>query len=177
MVAESACAVREQLIIDSNSIGVHLHLVAWKSDGGFEQGRSAVGEAPAVRYRRLREVEAAALCGQDSMRFASHEIDLAREFHNQIIDVNREPGCTDTFGSVFDEKESRVFKIGEEDKGLTLVFNAEDRTAEIKGTAPIKFHYFIQVRLAQNETKWYYAGGETDARYCRRSCAYHRQTR
>ena len=95
--------------------------------------------------------------------FAFLKIDLEREFHNQIIDVNSEPGCTGTLGSAFANKESRVFKIGEEDKGLTIVFNPEERTAEIKGKEPIKFYYFIQVRLAQDETTWGYAGGENNA--------------
>lgn len=92
--------------------------------------------------------------------FAFLKIDLAREFHSQINDVNREPGCTDTLGCAFADKESRVFKIGEEDKGLTIDFNPDERTAEIKGKEPIKFYYFIQVRLTQNATTWTYVGGE-----------------
>ena len=46
--------------------------------------------------------------------FAFLKIDIAREFHNQIIDVNSEPGCTGTLGSAFTNDESRVFKIGED---------------------------------------------------------------
>ena len=91
------------------------------------------------------------------------KIDLAREFHSQIVKVNREPGCMDTLGSTFTDRESHVFKIGEEDKGLTILFNPDQRTAEINGKAPIKFYYFIQVKLAQDETKWCYSGGENKA--------------
>ncbi len=77
-----------------------------------------------------------------------------------IEDINAEPGCMDTLGSSFTDKESRIFKIGEEDKGLTIEFNGHDRTAEIKGKEPIQFYYFIQVRRAKDPSKWCYAGGE-----------------
>jgi hypothetical protein len=102
--------------------------------------------------------------------FAFLKIDLAREFHSQIVEVNREPGCMDTLGSTFTDRESRVFKIGEEDKGLTILFNPEQRTAEINGKAPIKFYYFIQAKLAQDETKWCYSGGENKAELAPISC-------
>ena len=92
--------------------------------------------------------------------FALLKDGLAREFHNQITEVNHEPGCMDSLGSTFGDKESRVFKIGEEGKGLTIEFNPVERIAEINGKEPIKFYYFIRVRLAKDETKWCYAGGE-----------------
>ena len=85
---------------------------------------------------------------------------LAREFHNQISEANHEPGCMDSLGSRFTDKESRVFRIGQETSGLTVDFDPAQRKAEIKGIAPIKFNYFIRVRLAKDETKWCYAGGE-----------------
>jgi hypothetical protein len=85
---------------------------------------------------------------------------LAREFHNQISEANHEPGCMDSLGSRFTDKESRVFRIGQEAHGLTVDFNPAERTAEIRGTEPIKCYYFIRVRLAKDETKWCYAGGE-----------------
>src|SRR5258708_32389258 len=46
VVAESSCAVRKQLSIDSNSICAHLDLVAGKRDGWLEERRSAVGASP-----------------------------------------------------------------------------------------------------------------------------------
>jgi hypothetical protein len=92
--------------------------------------------------------------------FALLKENLAREFHNQIAEVNHEPGCMDSLGSTFRDKDSRVFKFGEEDKGLVVDFNAENRTAEIKGKDPIEFYYFIKVRLSKDETKWCYAGAE-----------------
>lgn len=95
--------------------------------------------------------------------FGFLKIDIEREFHNQVSDVNREPGCKDTFGCSFTNKESRVFKSREEDKGLIIDFNPTERTAEIKGQEPIQFHYFIQVRLAQDQTTWVYVGGENNA--------------
>jgi hypothetical protein len=95
--------------------------------------------------------------------FAFLKIDIEREFHNQISDVNSEPGCTGTLGSAFSTKESRVFKIGEEDKGLTIDYHPTERSAEIKGKAPIQFYYFIQVKLSPDETTWGYAGGESRA--------------
>lgn len=85
---------------------------------------------------------------------------LAREFHNQISEVNHEPGCMASLGSSFSEKDSRVFRIGEEDKGLLVDFNSETRSLEIKGIPPIEFYYLIKVRLSKDETKWCYAGGE-----------------
>jgi hypothetical protein len=91
--------------------------------------------------------------------FAFLKIDLEREFHNQISDVNHEPGCVGTLGCAFSDKGSRVFKIGDEDRGLTIDFNSDERTAEIKGKEPISFYYFIQVKLAKDETKCCYAGG------------------
>jgi hypothetical protein len=95
--------------------------------------------------------------------FGFLKIDIEREFHNQTSDVNREPGCKNTLGSSFTNKESRVFKIGEEDKGLIIDFNSSERIAEIKGKEPIRFHYFIQVRLAQDQTTWVYVGGENNS--------------
>jgi hypothetical protein len=92
--------------------------------------------------------------------FALLKEHLAREFHNQIAEVNREPGCMDSLGSVFAEKDSRVFRMGHEDEGITIVFDPGNRTAEITGKEPIEFHYFIIVRLSKDETKWCYAGGE-----------------
>src|SRR6202163_760130 len=46
VVAESSCAVGEQLSIDSNSICAHLHFVAGKCDAWFEKRRSAIGASP-----------------------------------------------------------------------------------------------------------------------------------
>ena len=92
--------------------------------------------------------------------FALLRNDLAREFHSQISELNHEPGCNDTLGSTFSDKESRVFKIGEEEKGLVIDFNPEGRTAEIASKDPIKFRYFIKVRLSKDGSKWCYAGGE-----------------
>ncbi len=92
--------------------------------------------------------------------FALLKESLAREFHNQIAEVNREPGCMDSLGSTFNEKESRVFKLGQEEEGLSIDFNPDDRTAEIRGKEPIEFYYFIMVRLSKDATKWCYAGGE-----------------
>lgn len=92
--------------------------------------------------------------------FAFLKIDIEREFHNQISDLNNEAGCKGTLGCEFTSNKSRVFKIGEEDKGLSIAFNPSDRTAEIKGTEPIKFHYVIQVRLGPDETTWGYTGSE-----------------
>jgi hypothetical protein len=86
--------------------------------------------------------------------------DLAREFHTQINEVNGEPGCIGALGSALDDEPARVFRFAEEDKGLTIDFNPEKRTAEIKGQEPIKFYYFIQVGLAKVETTWCYLGGE-----------------
>lgn len=85
---------------------------------------------------------------------------LEREFHNQISEANHEPGCMDSLGSRFTDKESRVFRIGQETSGLTVDFDPAQRIAEIKGKEPIQFYYFIRVRLAKDETKWCYAGGE-----------------
>ncbi len=86
---------------------------------------------------------------------------LAHEFHTQINEANHEPGCMDSLGSRFTDKESRVFRIGQEAQGLIVDFNPCDRTAEIKGLEPTKFYYFIRVRLAKDETKWCYAGGDS----------------
>jgi len=85
---------------------------------------------------------------------------LAREFHNQISEANHEPGCMNSIGSRFSDKESRVFRIGQEASGLAVDFNHAERIVEIKGKEPTKFYYFIRVRLAKDETKWCYAGGE-----------------
>ncbi len=79
--------------------------------------------------------------------FAYLKIDLASEFHNQIIEVNHEPGCVGTLGSTFTDKELSAFKIGEEYKGLSIHFDPNERTAEIKGREPVAFYYLIQVRL------------------------------
>ena len=85
---------------------------------------------------------------------------LAREFHNQVNEANREPGCMDSLGSSFTDRESRVFRIGQEAHGLIVDFYPAERIAEIKGKEPTKFYYFIRVRLAKDETKWCYAGGD-----------------
>ncbi len=85
---------------------------------------------------------------------------LAREFHTQIDEANHEPGCMDSLGSRFTDKESYVFRIGQEAQGLMVDFNPVERIAEIKGKEPTKFYYFIRVRLAKDETKWCYAGGD-----------------
>ena len=95
--------------------------------------------------------------------FALLKADLAREFHTEIEEVNGEPGCMGTLGSAFADKMSRVFKFAEEDKGLTVDFSPETRTVELKGPEPIKFHYFIQVKLAKDEATWCYVGGENKA--------------
>jgi len=102
--------------------------------------------------------------------FAFLKIDIEREFHNQISDVNHEPGCSGTFGCAFSDRGSRVFKIGDQDRGLTIDFNPDERTAEIKGKEPINFYYFIQVKLAKDETKWCYVGGENIAELAPISC-------
>jgi hypothetical protein len=94
--------------------------------------------------------------------FAYLKIDLASEFHNQIIEVNHEPGCVGTLGSTFTDKESSAFKIGEEYKGLSIRFDPNERTAEIKGREPVAFYYLIQVRLSQDQTTWSYAGTGRD---------------
>src|SRR5216683_2711038 len=67
--------------------------------------------------------------------FAFLKIDIEREFHNQISDVNQ-----------------------------------AERTAEIKGKEPINFYYFIQVKVAKDETKWCYVGGENIAELASISC-------
>jgi hypothetical protein len=87
--------------------------------------------------------------------------ELAREFHNQIKEVNHEPGCIDALGSAFGDTEGRVFKLGEETKGLAISFNTAARISEIKGKEPLNFCFFIKVRLSKDETKWCYAGGES----------------
>jgi hypothetical protein len=92
--------------------------------------------------------------------FAFLKIDLEREFHNQINDVNHEPGCVGTFGCAFSSQGARVFKVRDEEGGLTIDFNPDERTAEIKGKEPINFYYFIQTKLAKDETKWCCVGGE-----------------
>ena len=102
--------------------------------------------------------------------FAFLKIDIEREFHNQISDVNHEPGCSGTFGCAFSDKGSLVFKIGDQDRGLTIDFNPDERTAEIKGKEPINFYYFIRVKLAKDETKWCYLGGENIAELAPISC-------
>jgi hypothetical protein len=81
--------------------------------------------------------------------FALLKEDLAREFHDQINELNGEPGCMDTLGSAFVDKASRVFRFAEEDKGLTIDFDAVNRTVELKGTEPIKFHYLISSHTCQ----------------------------
>jgi hypothetical protein len=65
-----------------------------------------------------------------------------------------------TLGSTFREKDSRVFRIGQEDKGISVHFNSEQRTVEMKGEEPTKFYYFIKVRLSKDQTNWCYAGDE-----------------
>jgi hypothetical protein len=102
--------------------------------------------------------------------FAFLKIDIEREFHDQISDVNHEPGCSGTFGCAFSDSGSRVFKIRDQDRGLTIDFNPDERTAEIKGKEPINFYYFIQVKLAKDETKWCYVGGENIAELAPISC-------
>ncbi len=102
--------------------------------------------------------------------FAFLKIDIEREFHNQISDVNHEPGCIGTFGCAFSDKGSRVFKIVDQDNGLTIDFNPAERTAEIKSKEPINFYYFIQVKVAKDETKWCYVGGEKNAELAPISC-------
>ena len=92
--------------------------------------------------------------------FALLRNDLAREFQSQISELNHEPGCNDTLGSTFGGRESRVFKIGEEEKGLVIDFNADELTTVIAGRDPINFRYCIKVRLSKDESKWCYAGGE-----------------
>jgi hypothetical protein len=102
--------------------------------------------------------------------FAFLKIDIEREFHNQISDVNHEPGCGGTFGCQFSDKGSRVFKNGDQDRGLTIDFNPNERTAEIKGKEPINFYYFIQVKLAKDESKWCYVGGANISKLTPISC-------
>ena len=102
--------------------------------------------------------------------FAFLKIDIEREFHNQISDVNQEPGCSGTFGCQFSDVGSHVFKMVDQDRGLTIDFNPDERTAEIKGKEPINFYYFIQVKLAKDETKWCYVGGENIAELAPISC-------
>jgi hypothetical protein len=92
--------------------------------------------------------------------FALLKNGLAHEFQHQIADVNSEPGCMDTLGGSFKDDEARVFKLTEEDSGLTIQFDPDQRTAEINGKEPTKFHYLILVRLSKDQTKWCYAGGE-----------------
>jgi hypothetical protein len=124
--------------------------------------------------RRARELQSTR--GHDNQvqlldkGFAFLRIDIEREFHNQISDINHEPGCGSTFGCTFSDRESRVFTIGDEDRGLRICFNPEERTAEIKGEEPIHFYYFIQVKLAKDETKWCYVGGEDIAALSPISC-------
>jgi hypothetical protein len=89
--------------------------------------------------------------------------DLAREFRKQISDVNHEPDCIGTLGSCFGSRDSRVFIIGEEDKGLSVEFDVDKRTAEIKGKEPVKFYYFIQVTPAKDGAKLCYLGGQNRA--------------
>jgi hypothetical protein len=102
--------------------------------------------------------------------FAFLKIDIEREFHNQISDINQEPGCSGTFGCAFSDRGSRVFKISDQDRGLTIDFNPDERTTEIKGKEPINFYYFIQVKLAKDGTKWCYVGGENIAELAPISC-------
>jgi hypothetical protein len=102
--------------------------------------------------------------------FAFLKIDIEREFHEQINDINHEPGCNGTFGCAFSDRGSHVFKIGDEHRRLTIHFNPEERTAEIKGEEPIHFYYFIRVKLAKDVTKWCYLGGESIAELAPISC-------
>jgi hypothetical protein len=116
--------------------------------------------------RYIRKAKSSQLSNQDNRDelldkgFALLKENLAREFHNQIAEVNREPGCMDSLGSTFSEKQSRVFKMGQEDEGLSINFNPDNRTAEIRGKEPIEFCYFMMVRLSKDATKWCYAGAE-----------------
>jgi hypothetical protein len=75
-----------------------------------------------------------------------------------------------TLGSAFASTESHVFKIGEEDKGLTISFNSKDRSVEINGRKPIRFYYLVQVRLCPDGMTWGYAGGEDNAHLVPISC-------
>jgi hypothetical protein len=91
--------------------------------------------------------------------FAQLKNNLAREFHNQIEDVNGEPGCMQTLGSRFDDEDSCVFKLDAEEKGLKVEFHPDEHSVEIKGQQPVEFYYFIQVKLNPECGKWAYVGG------------------
>ncbi len=73
-------------------------------------------------------------------------------------------------GSTFTSTESHVFKIGEEDKGLTISFNSKERSVEINGRKPLRFYYLVQVRLSPDGMTWSYAGGEENAYLVPISC-------
>jgi hypothetical protein len=89
--------------------------------------------------------------------------DSVREFRNQVNKDYGEPGWIGTLGSAFADKVCRVFRFAEEDKGLTIDFKCEKRTAEIKGKEPIKFYYLIQLRPAKVQTTRCYIGSENSA--------------
>src|ERR1700676_469833 len=63
--------------------------------------------------------------------FTQLKNDLAREFHTQIEDVNGEPGCIQTLGSRFDDQDSRVFKLADQEHGLKVEFHPDEHSVEI----------------------------------------------
>ena len=117
----------------------------------------------ALYIRKLREKQPDKSGNHEDLLesgFALLKRDLAREFHTQISDLNHEPSCSDIVGSTFSDKESRVFRTDDKERGLVVDFNAQDRTVEIAGKHPTTFRYFLKVRLSKDGSNWCYAGGE-----------------
>lgn len=117
----------------------------------------------ALYIRKIREKQPEKSNRNDALLddgFALLRNELAREFHNQISDLNHEPGCKDTLGCMFSVKESRVFRIGQEEKGLVIDFNSNEHAVNIAGKEPLQFRYYIRVGLSKDDSKWCYSGGE-----------------
>jgi len=114
----------------------------------FLKNQPLANEANANRNRILNE------------GFSRLRSDLRGEFAAQVDELNHEPACGNVLICRFSGEKQGVYRIDDEESILSIEFDPHLRIVKITCDKPVKFDYFIEVGLTNDETRWYYKGGE-----------------
>ncbi|MGB6874705.1 MAG: hypothetical protein WBD87_01595 [Candidatus Acidiferrales bacterium] len=95
--------------------------------------------------------------------------DVRAEFEKQTDELNHEPACGNVLICRFSDGQPGIFHKDRPELSLSVKFDAPLRLITIECETPVKFKYFIGVKLNGDETSWYYTAGEkkTDLAPCR----------
>jgi hypothetical protein len=115
------------------------------------------------QFRANRPIEDAATVIRNRILdegFARLRDDLKSELEKQVEELNQEAGCGDALVCRFTDKESGVFRTDDSESFVSVKFDSAKRTVAIACDKPLKFKHFVEVRLVNDGTAWWFVAGE-----------------